>query len=56
MTENWDFKKHENWKTTSGLFTDILERIKYPSIKQIYEKIVYFRLNFIGSFKRRAWE
>ena len=26
-------RKHEDWKTTNGLVTDISERIKGPSIK-----------------------
>ena len=32
-------KKGETWKTTWGLLTDILERIKGPSIKQICEQL-----------------
>ena len=43
-------KIHENWKTTWGLLTDILERVKGPSIITICEKLVRCLVNIIESF------
>ena len=40
-------------KTILGLLTDILERIKGPSIK--CEKFVWYLLNFIESFNRNLF-
>ena len=41
-------KKHETWKTTRGPLTDILIRMKGPSIKTNARKIMFLQLlNFI---------
>ena len=46
-------KKHENWKTTRGLFIDVLEKRKGHSIKLNKRKLVWFFLNFFKSCNRR---